>query len=290
MKASNSVIVVSLLIVLMAAFAAATGLFLNDGGTRFSFTTLHGQTVQMLGQGLYRYDTLFLGAGFKGQDAVALFIGAPLLIVSILQYRRGSLIGQILLTGTLGYFLYLYASMALGASYNQLFLLYVAIFSASLFTFIQVFTSVNLDSVAAQTGAGLPRRGLAVFMFAAGLVTLVMWGAPLVTALVQGGTPDKMDSYTTMVTYALDLAIITPATFLCGVLVLRRDPLGYVVAIPLLTLVVLLVPQIILSTIFQKSAGVPFTTGEMIGPVFGFIILGLIATWLYVAVLRGLEK
>jgi hypothetical protein len=99
-----------------------------------------------------------------------------------------------------------------------------------------------------------------------------------------------MDSYTTMVTYALDLAIITPATFLCAVLILRGDPLGYVIAVPLLTLVVLLAPQIVLSTVFQKSAGVPFTTGEMFGPVAGFVVLGFVAAWFLVAILRGLPK
>jgi hypothetical protein len=118
----------------------------------------------------------------------------------------------------------------------------------------------------------------------------MVWGAPLVAALIEGGPPDRMDSYTTMVTYALDLAIITPATFLCAVLVLRGDPLGYVIAVPLLTLVVLLAPQITLGTFFQKSAGVPFTTGEMIGPVAGFVVLGLIAALLLVAILRGLSK
>jgi hypothetical protein len=99
-----------------------------------------------------------------------------------------------------------------------------------------------------------------------------------------------MDSYTTMVTYALDLAIITPATFLCAVLILRGEPSGYTMAVPLLTLIILLAPQIILSTIFQKSAGVPFTMGEMIGPVAGFVVLGIIAVWLLVDILKGLTQ
>ncbi len=290
MKISSIVVVLSSLVALLAAIAAATGLFLKDDGAPFSFSTLRGQTAQIFGQGLYRYDTLFFGAGFRGQDTVALFLGVPLLVISIVLYQRGSVSGQLLLTGTLGYFLYLYSSMALGASYNRLFLLYIVIFSASLFAFVQVFSSVNLDLVASQIPAGLPRRGLAIFMFAAGLVTLVVWGAPLVVALIKGGPPDRMDSYTTMVTYALDLATITPATFLCAVLILRSDPLGYVMAAPLLTLIVLLAPQIILSTVFQKSAGVPFTTGEVIGPVTGFVVLGLIAAWLLVAILRGLSR
>ena len=290
MKVSSIVIVLSSLVALLGAIAAGIGLFYRESGAPFSFTTLRGQTAQIFGQDIYHYDTLFLGAGFKGQDAVALFIGIPLLVISIILYQRGTVSGQLLLTGILGYFLYLYASMALGASYNRLFLLYIVLFSASLYALILAFSSVDLALIASRIPDGLPRTGLAVFMFVAGLITLVMWGAPLVSALLSGNSLDRMDSYTTMVTYALDLAIIIPATFLCGVLILRGNPLGYVVAAPLLTLLVLLAPQIILSTIFQRSAGVPFTTGEMIGPVAGFVVLGLIATWFLFDILRGLTK
>jgi hypothetical protein len=289
MNTSNLVTAVSSLIALMAMFAAANGLFWRRDGSPFSFTTLRNQHVKIFGQGLYRYDTLFFGAGFKGQDGVVLFLGIPLLIISIILYRRGSVTGQLLMTGTLGYFLYIYASMAFGAAYNRLFLVYIALFSASLFTFVQVFSNVDLETIASHLLYGLPNRGLAVFMFVAGFVTLVVWGAPLISALVKGWPPDRIGTYTTMVTYALDLAIITPAAVLCAVLVLRGDPWGYVIAAPLLTIVVLLAPQIILSTVFQKSAGVLFTTGEMIGPVAGFVVLGSVAAWLLAVILQGVS-
>jgi len=72
-----------------------------------------------------------------------------------------------------GYFLYLYASMSLGAAYNSLFLRYIVIFSASLFAFIMVFSTAKLEPVAAQMPDGLLRRGLAIFMLVSGFVTLV---------------------------------------------------------------------------------------------------------------------
>jgi hypothetical protein len=50
----------------------------------------------------------------------------------------------------------------------------------------------------------------ALFMFASGLVTLVIWLTPLLSALVQGQPPALLNSSTTMVTDALDLGIITP--------------------------------------------------------------------------------
>lgn len=129
-----------------------------------------------------------------------------------------------------------------------------------------------------------------MFMIAAGLVTLFVWGEPLVSTLLKGGSPERMDGYTTMVTYALDLALITPATFLCAFMVLRGNPIGYVIASPLLNLIVLLTPQIILSTFFQFRAGVPFTTGEMVGPVSGFVVLGFLAAWLLAAIWRSLSS
>lgn len=185
-KVSSVVTGLSALIAVLALIAAGMGLFWQNGGDPFEFSTLRGHTVQIYGQGLYRYDTLFTGAGFRGQDAVALFLGVPLLIVAILAHQRGSLSGHLLLTGVLGYFLYLYASMALGAAYNRMFLLYVAIFSASLYAFILALSSMDLEAMAAQLSVGLPRRGLAGFMVAAGFVVLGLIAVWLLTTLLRG--------------------------------------------------------------------------------------------------------
>ncbi len=105
MKTSKMVALLASLVAVMAAVAATAGLFLQ-GGEPYTFTTLHDQPVQIYGQGLYQFDTLFIGAGYKGQDAVALFLGVPLLLFSVVKYRRGSLSGHLLLTGALGYFLF----------------------------------------------------------------------------------------------------------------------------------------------------------------------------------------
>ncbi len=290
MKTSWLIVLLASLTAILGGIAAGVGFFMNKPGSPRAFLTLRGQEVQLYGEGLYQFDTLFFGAGYKGQDAVALFLGVPLLIVSILVYQRGSLAGHLLLTGLLGYFLYLYSSMALGAAYNPLFLVYVAAFSLSLFGFILSFNAAALRLAALQVIDVVPARGLAIFMLAAGAVTLFVWGAPLVSALIQGVPPARMDSYTTMVTYALDLAVITPATFICAALLWRENSIGVVVAAPLLTLIILLAPQIILSTLFQHQAGIPFSVGEMVGPIAGFVVLGVAATWLFARLLQAVSQ
>lgn len=285
MNPSATLVRLSWLVALLALVAAGSGLLWPGRGEPFSFTTLHEQTVEMYGRGLYRHDTLFAGAGNRGTDAVTLLLGVPLLIASTVLHRRGSARGTLLLTGTLVYFLYVYASYALGAvAYNELFLLYVALFSASLYAFVLAFGSVDLRALGSPR---LPRRGLAAFLFASGLVTLIVWSGPVVAALLQGAPPARLDSYAAPVTFALDLATITPATFLAGVLVLRRDPRGYRIALSLLVLEAMLAPLIALQTVSQLSAGVAYTPAQIVGPMMGFVLLALLAVRMLVAILRG---
>jgi hypothetical protein len=285
-RQSNVVVLLCSLVGALALFAAGAGLFWPDGGSPYSFTTPRGESVTLHGQGLYRYDSLFTAAGYKGQDAAMLFLGIPLLAISTVLYRRGSFRGGLLLTGVLAWFLYAYLSMAFGAAYNSLFLVYVALFSASFFAFVLLITSIDLQGLPPQVLARLPRRGPATFMFAAGLVTLFVWLGPLVGGIIEGRPPDLLGHYTTMVTDAIDLAVITPTTIVAGALILRRNPVGYLVAFPLLGLIVMLLPAIVLMTVFQVQASVVFTPGEIVGPIAGFGVLGLFATWVIVAILR----
>jgi hypothetical protein len=195
----------------------------------------------------------------------------------------------LLLVGTLVYFLYVYASLALNAAYNNLFLVYVALFSASLLAVVLASTSIDLVALQAHFRPSLPRRSPALFMFASGLVTLLIWLAPLLSALFQGQPPELLGSSTTMVTDALDLGIITPATIISGVLILRRAPLGYLIACALLVLEILLAPMIAAQMISQVISEVTFSTGQMVGPIAGFSILALAAAVVTAALLRSIS-
>ncbi len=290
MRVSSTITWLSALIAVLALVAAGSGLFWQGEGDTFTFTTLRGETVEMYGRGLYRYDTLFTGAGNRGTDAITLLLGIPSLLLSLRLYRRGSLRGGLLLAGVIAYFLYVYASLALSAAYNNLFLVYIVLFSASLFALLLAFASVNLQALPAHFSPRLPRLSVAVFMFASGLVTFVVWLGPLLSALLQDEPPHLLGSYTTKVTDVLDLGIITPATFAAGLLILRRAALGYLVALALLVLEVSLAPLIAVQTISQVSAGVSFSTGEIVGPMAGFVVLALLAIRFIVALLRNIAE
>jgi hypothetical protein len=211
------------LVAAVAAGAAAVGLLARPSGPPVSVTTSRGQTAQLAGDGLYRYDSVFTAWNNTAVDAVVLAFGIPLVVRAWLQHRDGSPRGTLLLTGSLGYLLYVYANYALGVAYNPLYLAYVTLLSASLFGVVAAFREMNraaLTAVAADPR--VPHRTLAWYLLGSAVVTAVVWLQPLVTALVQRRAPELLDVYTTTVTYSLDLAVIIPAAALAGLLVLGQ--------------------------------------------------------------------
>jgi hypothetical protein len=285
MKRSRILTWLSVLIALLAALAAGVGLIFQDGGSSFAFTTLRGQVVQIAGQGLYRYDSIATAAQARGQDVVTLFLGIPLLVFALWLARRGSLRGQVLLTGTLGYFLYTYMSMAFLAAYNPLFLVYVALFSSSLFAFVQALTSIDRHLLPAHFSAHLPRRSIAVFFFTVGGFLLLMWVGLIVPPLLEGHAPLALESTTTLVIQAMDLGILVPVAVMTGVLLLRRAPLGYLLASVLLIKFFTYGTAVTAMAVGELLAGVTLTAIVLVG----FPLLTCTGIGLTIALLRNLS-
>ncbi len=276
------------LIVLLALITAGTGLFWQDAGQPFHFTTLRGQTVQMYGRGLYRYDSYLKAPIFRGTDAVTLFTGVPLLALSFLLYRRGSLRGALLLVGVLGFFLYYSASLAFSAAFNPLFLAYTILFSASFFAFVYALTGIDRQALVARLSPRLPRRGLAAFMFVAGSGVIFIWMSELIGPLLTGQAPESLGAETTLFTHALDIGLIGPTVILTGVYLLRRAPIGYLLAAPLLVLFTLTGVVVIAQTVAHTLAGITFPVGVYIGLIGSWVILGTFAIGLAVSFFRNL--
>ncbi|MEW5869222.1 MAG: hypothetical protein AB1894_08110 [Chloroflexota bacterium] len=217
------------LIFVLALFAAGAGLLWTGEGQPYALTTFRGEAVTINARGLYYWDTVSTVAQMQANDLVTLALGLPLLAVSFWLAQRGSLRGGLLLTGTLGFFLYTYMSMSFGTAYNPLFLVYVALFSLSLFAFILSMMAFDLQTLPGHFGPGLPRRGIAVLCFAAGGFLLLAWLGRILPTLLPSQTP-ALENTTTLFIQSMDLGLIVPLAFLSGVLLLRRTAWGYLLA------------------------------------------------------------
>lgn len=288
MKISNTLTLLSLLATILVAVYAGIGLFSTGGEGPFEFTTLHGQTVEMYGRGIYRYDASFRAPIFRGTDAVTLFIGVPVLLIALAWYRRGSLRGGLLLTSMLAYFVYNSISLAFGAAYNNILLLYIGAFSLSFFALVIAFMCIDLDTLKARTSPRLPRIWIAVFLFIAGLSVLV-WLMDIVVALTTGGVPPILGPYTTEVTYVLDLAIILPTAYLAGILVLRRSPWGTLLASLLITVNLTVGLAVASQSIMQALDGIILAPAQYAAYVAPFVILSLFAAGLIISIQRNIS-
>jgi len=221
-------------IFLLALVAAAWGLLDPTPGEPFPYTNHRGETVMINGSGLYFYDTVSSAAQMQGNDLVTLAIGLPLLAISAWLAFHGSLRGRLLLTGTLGFFLYTYMSMATLTAYNKLFLVYVALFTLSLYAFILCMLSFDLSNLPAQFSEKLPRGWIAGLTFVVAAFLSFAWLGRILAPLMQNQTP-ALENTTTLVIQFMDLALIAPASVIAGILLLGRNPWGYLLASILLT-------------------------------------------------------
>lgn len=278
------------LIAILAIITSGVGLFSQGGDGPFPFTTVYSDTVEIFGQGIYRHDSSFVAALLKGTDAITLFVAVPLLLTGYLFYLRGSLRGGIFMVGMLMYFLYIGITYTFSVLFNPLFLVYSALFSTGLFATIIALTTFDLQMISNMVLSGTPRRGMAIFLLVAGLGTLMLWLSELIGPLMTGQAPANLGPYTTMFTHGFDSAVITPATIITGIYVLRRKPLGYLLAAPLLILCTNIGLVVIAQTVSQTLAGFVFPIGVYIGMIGSWVVMGAFAVGLTISFFRNISN
>jgi hypothetical protein len=216
------------LIFLLTLVAALAGV-LPANGTPYALTNFRGEQVTINARGLYYWDTLSSAAQMQANDLVTLLLGLPLLAVSFWQALRGSLRGRLVLAGTLAFILYTYITMCFGAAYNVLFLVYVALFSLSLFALVLVMLSFDLAALPARFSEKLPRGWIAgLLCFAAAFLSLA-WLGRIAATFAPGAIP-ALENTTSLFIQVMDLGIIVPICVLSAILLLRRRPWGYLLA------------------------------------------------------------
>ena len=274
MKSLRKVVVLCLIIVGLSVFAAGFGLFANEGKGEYNFTSIHGETVQIYGRGLYSQDSVSMASQARAQDGVTLFLGIPLLIASVLLTVKGSFKGRLMLTGTLGYFLYTYASYCFLAMYNSMFLVYVGLFSASFYAFILTMASFDGRRLDEYFKESLPAKSIGAFLWFIGFVIAMMWLGKIINPLINNSTPEGLEHYTTLTIQAMDLAIIVPLAVITGYMVMLRRPYGYLLASVVIIKGVSLLTSITAMLIAMFAAGVKVSPAEaVIFPVFNIGII-----------------
>ena len=212
----------SFVVAVLMTVVSAAGLVLGPAG-------LYGATNLALG--VTEAEAGLLLPGFLGQDAFNLVVALPLLLGTMWLARRGSLAGLLLWPGALFYVLYWYLLYLIGAQFSELFLLYVPIVTLSAYAIIALIASIDGEAVKQRLGSTVPARALGGTLVALALLTLAQDGSgAFITALSANAPGDPAARHV----WIADLALQAPAVLVGGVLLWRREALGYVTGAGLL--------------------------------------------------------
>jgi hypothetical protein len=252
---SKTALYLSTIIAVLATFASAGGLMLED---------------------LYR-DNALVRTTWLGNDAVTLFLAVPILVAGMVLARRGSLKAQLIWMGALDYMLYNYAFYLFGAAFNAFFLIYAALLGLSIFALIFGLVNLDVTRIRGRFSERTPVKWIGGYFLFVALGLSVVYLMQSIGFIVTGQLPAivTMSGHPTNVVFALDLTLLIPWLVVGAMWLIKRKPWGYVIAGilsvkgPLYTLV------LGVNSVLVMSAGLS-ETNEL--PLWGTLtVLGLVA-------------
>lgn len=272
MKNKKAMAVLVIMVILFSAFACLAGLTFKGGDGQYEFLSITGETVQIFGQGLYKNDSVSVVAQGRASDFVTLIFAIPLLLVSLILASKGSFRGRLLLSGTLGYFLYTYMSYTFLWMYNPLFIVYVFLMSFSFFAFVLSLMSFEIEKMPSMFKEKLPVRFLGTFQLLIAFAIGMLWLGKIVPSLLNGAVPVGLEHYTTLVIQGMDLGFVVPAAALSGILLIKRKPFGYLLSSVVILKGITMLTAISAMIISMALSGVEMNPVEIIiFPVFNLL-------------------
>lgn len=227
---TTSITVLVLLIVALALPATLAGILSNEGPGHYDYQSIRGETVIIWGKGIYQHMSKELAPQGIAQDYVTLIIGIPMLLISLYLTRKGLNKGRLLLAGTLGYFLVTYLFFMIMGMYNQFFLAYVILTGLSFFALMLMLLSFDVKKMPQAYSSKFPARILGGFLVFNSLAIAMLWLQVVVPPVLSGTFPQEVEHYTTLIVQGMDLSILLPLSFIAGLMLLKKKPLGYLAA------------------------------------------------------------
>jgi hypothetical protein len=229
---------------------------------------------------VYPTDDLF--QSFVPTDVTVICIGLPTLLGSIWLTWRGKLIGLLLWPGALFFVFYNYLAYVLAMPLNGAFLLHLALVGLSGYALIGLLAGIDGKAVQQRLTGTVPERLAGGILAGLGLVFLLRAVGVLVNALV-GQTPIAETELAINVSDSLT----APAWMLGGVLLWRRQELGYVTGLGLLFQASLLFVGLIVFLLVQP---ILTTASFSLVDVVVVLVLGLICFVPFALYVRGVAS
>jgi hypothetical protein len=168
--------------------------------------------------------TEFLLAGSRAQDIIFIPLALLLAVLSLLFIMRPDFRILIIIVGLCGNFFYGYGLYAMQGQYTKIYLVYLAIFSLSIYSIVLGLLSFSTDfAVKTFLPKGLC-RSISIFLYSIAFILGLIWILRISPDIARHIPQD------TYGVFVLDLGIVFPAIAITATLLIRRKPYGNIFA------------------------------------------------------------
>lgn len=232
------------------------------------------------------YPTAELQHSFLANDIFTLVLGLPILLISMWLAWRGKpikigLIGLLFWPGALLYGLYNYTAYLFGMPFQGMFFLYLVIVVLSLYTLIGLVSVIDGAAVRHRLAGHVPEKHGGAVLILLGAAYALLATVTIVSNLNAQASLAQSE----LAVFVADF-FMAPAWVIGGVLLWRREPVGYVGGTGLLFSASMLFIGVIGIVLLQAvQSGVPFplvdvalllTMGLICFIPFGFFVRGVL--------------
>ena len=286
MKHGKVISILVIGIVIIAGLATVTGIYSSGGTGEYDYQTIRGHMVKIYGKGLYKHMSSDVAIQGIAQDYITLFLGIPLLLLSLISARRGSKRALFLLSGTLGYFFLTYLFYTAMAMYNIMFSAYVLLLSMSFFAFVLTLPSLGIETIKENLRSEKLLKNAGVFLMINASLIALLWLSVIIPPLLNGTiVPPDVQHYTTLIVQGYDLAIFLPLAFVSGWLAIKKSSLGYAATTIYMIFLTILMTSLNSKIIFMAKAG-----ANVIPVIFIMPAIAMISITFSVLLLRNLQS
>lgn len=227
----KTITILTIITAVLATICCVMGIFDKEQYHYEPVKTAWGEEIILYQEGVYARDSVSMASQAVAQDHITLFVGVPILLITLYMATKCGKKWLLFLTGIIGYFFYAYLPYATLVAYNQCYLLYVLLISVGLYNLILCMLQIVKTEFPVHYFAHVPSKALAIFEMITGACLAGMWLSRIVGGALEQTAPVGLEHYSTLTIQTFDLAVIVPLSFVCGYLLLKKNKLGYVLCV-----------------------------------------------------------
>jgi len=258
---------------ILSLISASFGILSNEPIDINLVTSIYGIEITLYGKGVYGMMSLLRAGTYIGADMVIILLSISLALLLI--HKRFSLLKLWILSGGMIFITYYASSLVFGAPLSSMFIIYVLLFSSSIFSLYHLIKlSISIDVLVDDIKLTFKKTSL--FMMLAALSSLI-WLTLLIPAMINNDFSSLVDINTTEPTFAIDIAMICPIFLYTGISLYQRKSIGFLLTPILLFFYTLIGVLVIFQTFVHAFLGVEIRIEEMLSLVVSFIVLSLVS-------------